>query len=587
VGEPFTVELKAMVEQGDPQPGRAEFAPPRGIDLQGQTEQSQTLMQMSGARTTVQVGRVFIWQLAAQKPGRYTLPSPTVEWNGQRLTGRPMTVEVVPSTGQRRQRQPNNPFLMPGGPGFPFPFPFPGGDRDDDVSSEPAPAPELSMRAAPDPGFFVRAIADKKSVVVGQQVTVSIYIYYAPRQRLSTVGSNDAPLSEFLRVPINKSPGTDQPVIATVGGAKFFAKLTDQLAIFPLRAGEIHTGQWRYDFVSGRNRSPITRSSEDQVIHVTEPPRAGRPVGYTIGDVGQFTLTASVAPRRIDEGSELSVTLRLAGTGNLPQSVRLPERTGVEWLEPERRESIEPQNGMVGGWRTFGYVVRVKESGKVDLGEVRLPYWDPAAGRYAEAKAALGTVDVSPRLPALDPRTKQPIDAPPPDPFAALPGPRAALGAYTPLSPGLVGGQALWLVLAAPPLLVGTASAGVRAARKAKARRTLIKRTPAMLAQAALEDARKAEAAGDVGALAAALSRAIHFAVEGATGLRSRGVLVTELPAELDQRGLPAALAEEIAGALAACETVRFDPSGETATRRDLAARVREVVTELGRRKAA
>jgi len=279
--------------------------------------------------------------------------------------------------------------------------------------------------------------------------------------------------------------------------------------------------------------------------------------------------------------------LRLAGTGNVPQSVRLPERTGVEWGEPERRESIEPQAGVVGGWRSFGYVVRVKESGKVDLGEVRLPFWDPSTGHYQEAKAALGTIDVTAKLPAIDPATKQPVDAPAPDPFAALPSPRAALGAYTSPSATALDGRALWFLLAAPPLFVGTVSAGARAARKAKARRALAKSTPATLAQVALQEARKAEANGDVGALAASLTRAIHFAVEGATGLRSRGVLVADLPAELEQRGLSAELGEEIAGALAACEAVRFDPSGEARTRQDLAARVRALVAELGRRKAA
>ena len=31
----------------------------------------------------------------------------------------------------------------------------------------------------------------------------------------------------------------------------------------------------------------------------------------------------------------MAVSIKLAGTGNLPQSVRLPERTGIEWLDPE------------------------------------------------------------------------------------------------------------------------------------------------------------------------------------------------------------------------------------------------------------
>src|SRR6202044_2141924 len=107
------------------------------------------------------------------------------------------------------------------------------------------------------------------------------------------------------------------------------------------------------------------RATDDIVIHATEPPLAGRPRGYELGDVGQMTLTASVQPRRADQGGEVAVNLKLAGTGNLPHALHMPERTGIEWLVPEQKESIEPQNGVVGGWRSFGYVVRIKESGSV------------------------------------------------------------------------------------------------------------------------------------------------------------------------------------------------------------------------------
>ncbi len=587
VGEPFTVQLKAMVEQGDPQPGRAEIAPPRDFEVLGQTESTQTFMQMSGAGTSVQVGRIVSWQLVAQKAGRYTIPAPTVEWNGRRIAGTAVTIQVVPATGQkRRQQQSGNPFLMPGGPGLGFPFPFRGSQQDDDVASEPRVAPDLALPSAPDPSIFVHTRIDRKSAVVGQQITLSVYVYrrIRPPQILS---NHDAPLSDFLRVQLAKNPGTDRPVYTTVAGTRYVAELVDQMAVFPLHAGELHTGQVRFTFAGGSLRTPTERASEDYVIHVTEPPRAGRPVGYTVGDVGQFTLSASVAPRHIDEGGEVAVSLRLAGTGNLPQSLRIPERTGLEWLEPERKESIEPQGGVVGGWRTFGYVVRVKESGKVDLGAVTLPFWDPAAGRYQEVKAVVGTVVVNPTLPALDPATRKPIEQAAPDPFTAMPSPRAALGAYAQPRPWLLDGRSLWFVIAAPPLFVGTFSAGVGAARRARSRRATTKGSPATLAQEALAEARKAEALGDPGALAAALIRAIHFAVEGATGLRARGVLLADLPGELEQHGLSPELGEAIAGALASCEAVRFDPSAEARVRQDLAARVREVVAELARRKAA
>jgi hypothetical protein len=580
VGEPFTIVLRAMVEQGDAQPQGAELAPPRDFRVVGQSEGTQMVMDPRGVR----VGLRAIWQLVGQRPGKFTIPSPTVEWNGRRLSGSSVTIEVVPATGRaRRQQQQNSPFLMPGMPsipGFNFSFPFQGIFRDEDTG--PRTAPELALPTAPDPSCFLHVVADKNRVVVGQQVSVSLYVYWRDRG-LNTVANHEPPLLDFLRMPLHPDVNADKAVIAMAGGTKYNAKFVDWLALFPRKAGDLHTGAWRWKFEMGRPPAPTERASEDLVIHVTEPPRAGRPVGYVVGNVGQFSLSAEVGPRRIEQGSEVAVSLRLSGTGNLPQSLRMPERTGIEWLEPEKKESIEPQGGIIGGSRTFNYVVRINESGTVDLGDVTLPYWDPAASQYKVATAFLGKIEVNSKPGPRDPATQEPLDQPPPDPFVSLPAARTALGAYVPPRPRLLDGRSMWMIIAAPPLVVGATYVGAGAARRVRSRREAAKGAPMALARRALAEAREAERGGDVKALTAALERAVHLAIEGATGLKSRGVLVSDLPAELAERGLSSELAEALGSTLAACEAVRFDPEPSGRQGRDLSTRVQAVVADLER----
>jgi hypothetical protein len=582
VGEPFTIELKATVDQGDPRPNSPELSPPRDLRVVGQSEGTQMMVNQTNAGMSVRVGLQALWQIVADKPGRYTIRGPSVQWNGQKVTGSPVTIEVVAATGRPRRQQQNSPFLMPGAQGWGFSLPFgnmPGAPEP--VEAEPQTSPDLAMPVAPDPAIFARTIVDKKAAVVGEQITLSSYIYVRAPQ-IRSVSNNEAPLSDFLRIPLTPNPGAEPMLYATAGQNRYQVKLIDRFAIFPLRAGDLHTGKYRYDFRDARQT--MTRLTEDVVIHVTEPPRAGRPVGYVVGDVGKFTLTSDVQPRRIDQGGEVAVKLVVKGTGYPPLALRIPERTGIEWLDPDRKENIEPQQLVVQGERSFGYVVRIKESGAVDLGEVTLPYWDPAAKQYGIAKAALGKVQVNPMLPAIDPATKQPVEPLPPDPFATLPGARAALGAYVPPARRRFDGNAMWLLIAAPPLLVGAFSLSASAARRAAARRASTKESPSALAQAALADARAAEKTGDAKGLAAALERAVHLAVESATSLKSRGVLLTDLPEELIDRGLPEHLAEEIASTLGACDAVRFLPSAGADTMGDLDARVRKLVAELLRR---
>ncbi|XXX74323.1 BatD family protein [Sorangium sp. So ce134] len=592
VGEPFTVEVKALVERGGGMPSDPELRVPPDLSIvSGPSIGTQMRSQLSGGVMTTQLGISATWQVVADKPGRYTIPGPTIAWNGKRLTAGPILIKVVPASG--RPRRPNNPFLLPGGPmqGFPWPFGGPGGllDDDDVVEEEPEDqAPELAMPSEPDPVVFLRAIPDKTTAVVGEQVTVSFYLYFRENAEMSEPRA--APAADFLRHPLLEDPRHERPVYTRVGGHRYAARLVDKLALFPLKAGELHTGSMQARITGRRIGARVLRESNDVVVRVTEPPLAGRPSGYALGDVGQFTLKATVQPRQIEQGGSVAVNVQIAGTGNFPQSLRVPERTGLEWLDPEKRESLEPRGGAIGGFRSFGYVVRIQESGAVDLGKIELPYWDPAQKRYVVESADLGVVQVTPVAPpaASAPPGRAPDDgaAGRAEPFAGMPGLRTSLGAYTPPATLPLDGAPFWLLLAAPPLAVTLFGAGNRLVRRARERRAAGATSPARLAAVALQEAEEAAAQGDLGATAAALERAVHRAIESATGLRSRGVLLAELPGELGQRGVPEALSARACETLAACEAIRFEPAAQDGGAAPAAALVekgRAVLTELAR----
>ncbi len=580
VGEPFTVELKAMAEQGSPAATDPELRAP-GFTVAGPSVSTQMIARSINGQASVSVGMGATWQLMGEKPGHFVLPAPSVLWNGKRIKATPIPIDVVPATGNPRSRR-QSPFLMPGGPSFSMPWGVGRGfDLDTLDDDDNAPADELALDRAPDPQVFLRAVADKRDAVVGEQVTVSFYLYQRSAYELTE--RRDAPLADFLRVPLLANPGMDRPVLARVGDRKFIVRLLDRIALFPLHAGELHVGAMRVRVALRGMGARVQRESNDVALQVSEPPRDGRPPGYTLGDVGQFSINASVQPRKIDQGGSVAVQIRVSGKGYVPQAVRVPARTGVEWLDPEKREAVEPQGTVIGGWRSFGYVVRVKESGRVDLGKVELPYWDPASGRYQIASAALGPVEVTPVSPKAAPSASAGAAAAdaPRDPFVTLPAARKALGSYTPQAGPIAEGASLWLLLAAPPLLVAVGSAGARAARSMREKRAASKSSSATLASAALREAAEAEAKGEAKAMAAAVERALHHAIEAATGLKSRGVLLAELAGELEARGLPAAVGARATAALEACEAVRFDPAASAERLAELGADARAVVEEL------
>jgi hypothetical protein len=572
--EPFTLELKALVVNATSSPRDPELHAPRDFSVAGPSVSTQMMMNsFGGGSTALRSGIGATWQLIAHKQGKFVIPGPTVIWNGHRVAGPAVTVVVVKGTGRPRP-QPQSPFLFPGGPGFPFPWfgrQVPE-DIDEDESSAPS---ELSLPQAPDPNVFLRATVDKKAAVVGEQITLSIYLYFRPNADLRSPSWHDAPLSDFLRLPLLKNPGAERPVAATVGGKRWRAKLLDRLAIFGVRAGDLHTGSQRIAF--GRNE----RVSEDYVIHVTEPPLSGRPPGYAVGDVGRYTVTAEVKSRKVEQGGSVPVAVTLSGTGNLPHSLRLPQRPGVEWLDPEQRESIEPQGGSIAGTRTFGYLVRIQGNGRIDLGEVALPYWDPAAKRYEVARAALGAVDVTATGPGSAPKPAVDSSQAEVDPFATLPLPRTKLSSFAARKPVGLSGAPLWLCIVLPPIVVGVGRLAARASSKLRARWAATRDSPTALSRRALDAAAAGATHGDLRALTVASERAVHLAIEAAVGLRSRGVLLSSLAEELEQRGVSQPLAQRVVQMLTECDAIRFMPVPSGGEAESLLERARGIVFDL------
>ena len=120
---------------------------------------------------------------ARRRPGSFTIPGPSAIVNGKkRHDGRRSSVEVVAGApGASPTPTTPSPFLMPGMPAPPsipgmpnIPWPF-GDDTTPDDEPQPTTRADLDMKeAAPDARAFLRAIVDKTSAVVGEQVTVAL-----------------------------------------------------------------------------------------------------------------------------------------------------------------------------------------------------------------------------------------------------------------------------------------------------------------------------------------------------------------------------------------------------------------------------
>ncbi|MBI5537471.1 MAG: BatD family protein [Deltaproteobacteria bacterium] len=561
VGEMFAVQLIALVGRREKQPVRPKLKLPPGLVLRAGPQVATRTEATLGSQPIVHSGIEATWHVEAARTGKFRIGPLTVEHDGRVFQSNLVDVKVVPR-GSKPPQNPLDPFGLL--PQLPFGR-IPGINEDllePPTPPEPPSDPALAMNVAPDSSVFLRAIADKSQAVVGEQVTLSIY-QYTRNGSAEAVEIHEPSTPDFFQRQLVQ-PGTEQePRVAYVGGNPWKAELLRKIALFPLRSGRLEIGPMRgsfagFGFMRGRGAAVASRQSNPLAISVSDAPTEGRPVGFRAGDVGRFSLTATVDPRSIEASGAVGVTVSVAGTGNLPLTLPVPARTGVEWLEPEVRERIEVQNDRVSGARTFRYVVRIQTPGQVDLGEIALPFYDPDRRAYEVAQAQLGKVMVTP---STAPATSA---APEPDPFGTVAGIRRSLGPAPLASVPLSDRASYWIFLAAAPSSVLLFGAGAFAKRKLTGRWRSARDSLARQISQALRQAKQECKNGKYVDAAAAIERALHASIESSTGLRSRGVLRERLAETLIELGVDAAAARTAVEVLDGCERVRFEPDADS-----------------------
>jgi hypothetical protein len=568
VGDSFHLRLTAtsnrMMPEG-PQLGSTPGFSARGPQLFPQT----SFLYQNGVQSssfTLQA----TWTLVAQRVGTFRLAGPSMSVGGVRYPSRPLSITVV-AAGAAPPRQSQQP-QMP--PGFQSPFSFSPFDpwkgfmqQFQQMEREPPPEeqgppidPKLSQVPPRGAAYFLHATVDKTAAVVGEEVLFSVYQYRdmeAGRIMVDTDAGREPDVPDFLKHPLLTDDKTGQAVgYASIGGHTWEVSLVTKWALFPLHAGEATIGSMRVA-VARPASAAGPRTSESIVVRVSEPPIAGRPAGYVVGDVGRYSLNADVKPREVEEGGAVGVHVEVLGSGNVPNAITTPARAGVEWLAAETHDEVGPKGqDDYGGKRTFEFVVRMHRRGNVDLGEIALPYWNPLEKRYDVARAPLGVVHVTPSAASSASAQDAPAEILP-----GMPAPRDALARTQGPRSHWDDAPVFWLVgLVAWPFAFGVAVVGRAVGRRAKGAWERRRTSPAAELRERLAEATTACDKADARSVDAAIARALEAASVAHAGVSIRGAVGSEVADRLQHAGVARATAESVADLLRECEAARFAP---------------------------
>lgn len=589
VGSRFRLQLSANAGDGE-QLGTPTLKLPPEVTGSGPSVGQQSQISIVNGRMTQSLGITATWILVASKPGKYKLGPVSVPTGSGVVSDRPVMVEVVPPGSlppPPLAGQPFDPFGMfggLGGPGFPN---FPGfpGDMEQQQQQLPELPEEYKVDHPLDKIAFLRSRAVPKRVVVGEQVTLSVYAY-GGRGAFGAGTANEPSRNDFLAFNLMEDAGEPTKYLFEQDGQRWITCKVSEFALFPLKTGRLKAGEMTFGFTGPGYSSALQglpRTSQPITIHVVEPPLDGRPPGYRLGDVGNYTLSAQVEPREVPAGGSISIVAKLKGVGNLPFALLLPERDGVHFLEPTLVEQVAPQRGVVQGFRTFTYVVELSQPGEQDLGEITLPYWDPKAKQYGVARAVLGTVKVTGTAkPAAAANAKSGAPGSSAARLKGLVTPPTQLGtlhegtaSYWPAKPGF------WLLLLGLPLSAVLGFGLSDLLRSLRARASARRGSLATALDDALAQLATAVSSGNATATATAAERALFLAIEKNTGIKGRGILKSALARTLTDANVPAEDAERAARLLGHCDELRF--AGEAVDLSTFGAEARELCKKLGR----
>lgn len=578
-GEPFVYELRLTL-------GNDTFEELRPPDFRGfrlleapRAPSQSTQVTMMGGQMNMQ--QTFTWQyqleLASGQKGPIIIGAAHARVGGSDVASNSVTVRVGASGSAPPPPPPGR--VRPGS-GLPR-------SLFDDLMGEEAAPPGAG-------GGFIRAVADKQRAFVGEQVTVSWYLYVTqppgalePRSQPRTDGfwSEDIPST------------TPQGRLAfrqeVAGGRAYQVATLMQKALFPLAPGKLTVTPFEIETASmdffGRAVPSGRLKSEPLTIEAVPLPREGQPPGFSPTNVGHYALSAIVDRRQVTVGDAVTLTLTARGDGNV-RNLKMPELPASlpGWKSYDAKTDVHTDAGpTLSGSKSVEWLLRPERAGKTVIPAFSLATFDPEHKRYQQVTSEpIEVVVTGDGAMAASGGTPSPSGAGPAPPTggsldtaagAVIRPIRTHSRSWSESSMTLGHGPGLAGVMAVPPLafVAFTVAGRLRRRLGADSDRTRRRRARS-LARQRLAAAETHRAAGNVPSFYLELDRVLRERLAERLRVPVGALRLDELVPRLVACGFPPADAQRLSQALRGYDEARFAPAGVSPSHDGMAAALAE-----------
>lgn len=471
--------------------------------------------------------------------------------------------------------------------------PQPGQPLDPPVGGNGPPSGPLDG-AVFDDQAFLRTVVDRHEAVVGQQVTVTLYLYVRSLATQPQITQQPSTDGFWIHELLDRNQPPD-PVMQRVGTTSFRVYTLRRFAAFPLREGTLTVGAMEMhvpvgnplDMIFGAPQADLVRTSVPVQI-LARPAPEGAPAGLPV-HVGTLAVEASLDRAQVPTGDAVTLSLRLEGLGQVA-SIETPrlEVDGLRVLQPEVDQRTTLQSEHVGGDKSIRWLIVPEQPGTYTLGPFRWAVLDPATGAWTTAEAPALTLVAAGNATAVPPpgsdEPEPSVDAPSDEETAAF-GPVRTSAAFARRSTRIAATPWYALGLAVGPLaLLVTGLVFLSRRRSAASAAAGAADRRARDAKRRLEDASAAIGARDTRAFYGAITQAIKQGLEVRLDRPIGSLTQAELRRHLVERGMDASLAKRVGEELEGAEMARFSAAGgEEREMRSALERTRELFAEISR----
>ncbi|MCZ7585066.1 MAG: BatD family protein [Deltaproteobacteria bacterium] len=367
VGDSLNVEIS--VEGAGVRSPNVEMDDPPQFEIEGRSQGQQ--VSIVGGRTSM--SRTLNLRYRAVKSGRAKFGPARVRYKGRVYQSNAVDVDVADSAAA--------------------------------APSGPAPTEAAGKNA------FLDVELTATEAYPGQEVGAAYFFYTSLNVRQAEAVSEP---SFPGAIPHKLAGGGKLNFIGTrVGGESYLVSPLVRYVLYPVAPGEVTVDEFRmaalvdrpnkrrrgdvFDSFFATSAQRVDLASPRKIIKVKPLPAEGRPADFS-GNVGVFTMSASLDKTSVDVGDAVTLSIVVEGKGNTetiaPPAVDVAD--GLKTFSQSSRDESVAAFDTMKSRRVFETIIVPEKSGVYDIGPFDMPVFDPDEEEYVRVTAPAVRFEAAP-----------------------------------------------------------------------------------------------------------------------------------------------------------------------------------------------